>query len=325
MAFFGYHLPSFTFDGVSDERLFEEVTRLAGSAEAAGFDMVTVMDHFYQIGGVGREEEPMLEAYTTLGALAAHTRRVKLATLVTGVTYRNPALLAKMVTTLDVISKGRAILGIGAAWNESEHKGLGFDFPPIKERMDRLEEALTICKAMFTEHRPSFSGTYCRIDRALNVPRPLQEGGPKILVGGGGEKRTLRIVAKFADMSHWFPGLDLVKRKMEVLKEHCEAQRRDISTIMKTMGSPVVLVENEREAASVMERLPPQRRADFQPATVERAAEVLQEYMELGIQGFTFNNPTMRTEEEFGRAAQLIKLVNSRQPAQVLEPRSSAL
>src|SRR4030081_2262388 len=170
MPFFGYHMPSFTFPGVPADELFDHVGGLARSAESAGFELVTVMDHFYQITGIGAEEEPMLEGYTTLGALARETSKVRLATLVTGVTYRNPALVAKMVTTLDVISKGRAILGIGAAWNESEHRGLGFGFPPLGERMDRLDEALSICRMMFTEDRPSFTGKHYCIDRAVNSP-----------------------------------------------------------------------------------------------------------------------------------------------------------
>src|SRR5437016_4201829 len=177
--FFGYHMPSFSFAELPPEKLFDHVADLACAAEDAGFDLVTVMDHFYQIRGVGQESEPMLESYTTLGALAARTRRIKLGTLVTGVTYRNPALLVKQVTTLDTISSGRAILGIGAAWNEDEHRGYGFEFPPIRDRMDRLEEAVTIARLMFTQDRPSFEGKHYRIERALNVPRPIQAGGPK--------------------------------------------------------------------------------------------------------------------------------------------------
>src|SRR5262249_26969760 len=150
------------------------------------------------------ETEPMLEAYSTLAALAAQTSRVRLGTLVTGVTYRHPALLAKMVTTLDVISRGRAVLGIGAAWNAGEHAGYGIPFPSVRERMDRLDEALGIARLMFTEERPSFTGHYYHIDRALNSPRPLQAGGPSILVGGGGERRTLLLAAKHADLTHWF-------------------------------------------------------------------------------------------------------------------------
>src|SRR5919201_3601339 len=152
---FGYHMPNFSFPGVPREGLFDHVAGLAQAAESAGFDLVTVMDHFYQIPVVGPEAEPMLEAYSTLAALAMATSRVRLGTLVTGVTYRNPALLAKTVTTLDTISKGRAILGIGAAWNEDEHRGFGFDFPPLRERLDRLEEAVQICRLMFTEEAPT--------------------------------------------------------------------------------------------------------------------------------------------------------------------------
>ena len=311
MPFFGYHLPSFTFPGVAREELFDRVVGLARSAEAAGFEQVTVMDHFYQITGVGKEEEPMLEGYTTLAALARETSRARLATMVTGVTYRNPALVAKMVTTLDVISKGRMICGIGAAWNESEHIGYGFEFPPIRERMDRLHEALTILKLMFREERPSFAGTHYRIDRALNNPRPLQPGGPKILVGGGGEQRTLRLVARHADMSHWFGSLADIKRKSEILDRYCDEEGRDPGSITKTMGSPVVLVENEGQAKTVMERMPPERRVMFTPATPEQAAEILQDYIAAGIQGFTLNNPTLRTPEEFERAGRMIKAVKS--------------
>jgi F420-dependent oxidoreductase-like protein len=311
MPFFGYHMPSFTFPGVAREDLFDQVVGLARSAESAGFEQVTVMDHFYQIAVVGKEEEPMLEGYTTLAALARETSRVRLATMVTGVTYRNPALVAKMITTLDVISKGRMICGMGAAWNESEHIGYGFDFPPIRERMDRLDEALTILKLMFTEERPSFAGTYYRIDRALNNPRPLQPGGPKLLVGGGGEQRTLRLVARHADMSHWFGSLADIKRKSEILDRYCEEEGRDPASITKTMGSPVVLVENEGHAKSVMERMPPERRVMFTPATPEQAAEILQDYIAAGIQGFTLNNPTLRTPEEFDRARRMIKAVKN--------------
>src|SRR5256714_2439915 len=278
--FFGFHMPNYTYPGIPDDRLFDHVVEQARAAEAAGFDLVTVMDHFYQIRGVGPETAPMMEAYTTLSALATKTSRVKLGTLVTGVTYRNPALLAKQVTTLDVISKGRAILGIGAAWNESEHMGYGIEFPPIGQRMDRLDEALTIAKLMFTEERPSFSGKHYRIDRALNSPRPIQAGGPEILVGGGGERRTLRIVARHADMSHWWGSLDELKHKSEGLDRHCEAEGRDPSTIQRTIGSPVVLVENEEQARTVMERIPPARRAMMAPATLDQAAESLRQFMD---------------------------------------------
>src|SRR5438128_6895894 len=261
-AFFGFHMPTFTFRGVSNDRLFDRVVENAKAAERAGFDLVTVMDHLYQIRGIGPETEPMMEAYTTLSALATQTSRVKLGTLVTGVTYRNPALLAKLVTNLDVISRGRAILGIGAAWNEDEHRGYGFDFPPIGQRMDRLDEALRICKLMFTQERPSFKGRFYRIERAINHPAPIQPGGPTILVGGGGEKRTLRLAARYADMTHWFvASTDELRHKCEVLLRHCEAEGRDPSAIARTVGAPVTLVGDERDARMLAERVPPDRLA----------------------------------------------------------------
>jgi len=309
-AFFGFHMPTFTFRGVSNDRLFDRVVENAKAAERAGFDLVTVMDHLYQIRGIGPETEPMMEAYTTLSALATQTSRVKLGTLVTGVTYRNPALLAKMVTTLDVISKGRAILGVGAAWNEDEHRGYGFEFPPIARRMDRLDEALTIARLMFTEERPSFEGKYYRIDRALNVPRPIQPGGPKILVGGGGERRTLRLLAQHGDIGHWFGGnLEDLKRKKQVFEQHCEAVNRDPSEVLLTVGLTLVLAENEKDARALMEGLSPERRAMAQTATVAEAAEVIGKYLDAGFGGFTFNNNVLQTPESMGLAGEVIKAV----------------
>jgi F420-dependent oxidoreductase-like protein len=308
--FFGFHMPNFSFDGVPNDELFEVVVANAKAAEAAGFDLVTVMDHIYQIGGIGPETEPMLEAYSTLAALATHTTRVRLATLVTGVTYRNPALLAKMVTTLDIISNGRAVLGIGAAWNESEHVGYGFEFPPIGERMDRLDEALTIAKLMFTQERPSFEGKHYRIDRALNSPRPIQPGGPKILVGGGGEKRTLRILARHGDIGHWFFGpLEDLRRKKEVFERHCETEGRDPSTVLLTIGAGVVLVEHERDAKAILARIPAGRRATLFTATPAQAAERLSAYLDAGFGGFTLSNQTLPNPESIGLAGDLIRLM----------------
>ena len=309
-AFFGFHMPTFTFPGVPHDRLFDRVAENARAAEKAGFDLVTVMDHFYQIRGVGPETEPMMEAYTTLAALATQTSRVKLGTLVTGVTYRNPALLVKQVTTLDVISKGRAILGIGAAWNEDEHRGYGIEFPPIARRMDRLGEALTIAKLMFTQDRPSFEGTYYKIDRALNVPRPIQPGGPKILVGGGGERRTLRLLAEHGDIGHWFGGnLEALKRKKQIFEEHCAAVNRDPSEVLLTVGLTLVLAENEKDAKALTDGLSPERRAIAITATVAQAAEVIGQYMDAGFGGFTFNNNVLQTQESIALAGELIKVV----------------
>jgi F420-dependent oxidoreductase-like protein len=309
-VFFGFHMPNYTYPGVSDDRLFDQVVAQAQAAEKAGFDMVTVMDHLYQIRGVGPETNAMLEAYTTLAGIAARTSRVKLATLVSGVTYRNPALLAKQVTTLDVISKGRAILGIGAAWNEDEHIGYGFEFPPIGRRMDRLEEAVTIARLMFTEERPSFEGKYYRIERALNVPRPIQEGGPQILIGGGGEKRTLRILARHGDIGHWFGGpVEELKRKKGVFEQHCVEVGRNPSDVLLTIGIGLILTSDEKAGRAVLESIPEQRRPMIRVATPEQAAEILRPYIDAGFGGFTLNNPSFPTIESIGLAGELIKLV----------------
>jgi F420-dependent oxidoreductase-like protein len=310
-ALFGFHMPNFTFPGVPADRLFERVVHQAKAAENAGFDLVTVMDHLYQIRGIGPETDPMMEAYTTLAALAASTTRVKLGTLVTGVTYRNPAILVKQVTTLDVISKGRAILGIGAAWNEDEHKGYGVEFPPIGQRMDRLDEALTIAKLMFTQDRPSFEGKHYRIDNALNVPRPIQPGGPKILIGGTGERRTLRLLAQHGDIGHWFGGpIDELNRKKQIFFEHCEAVKRDPSEVQLTLGAGLVLVDNEKDGKAILDTLTPERRAMARLATVAQAEELIGTYMEAGFTGFTFNNNIYGSDEAIARAGELIKLVN---------------
>jgi len=307
--FFGYHMPNFTFPGVPPERLFDRVVELAQAAESAGFDLVTVMDHFYQIAVVAPEEEPMLEGYAVLSALAMRTSRVRLATMVSGVTYRNPALLAKTVTTLDVISKGRAVLGIGAAWNESEHRGLGFAFPPIRERMDRLEEALHICRAMFTEERPTFEGTHYRIEAALNRPRPLQPGGPKILIGGSGERRTLRLAAQYADITNWFGGPEEAGRKIGVLERHCEEVGRDPSAILRTVTVPLVLVAREADGRGIVESMPPERRAQAMIVTPRQAADVLDAYRRVGFGGFMLRNTGLPTPDAVGLAKELMTLL----------------
>ena len=307
---FGLHLPSYTHPDTPPAQLFDRVVAQARAAETAGFRLVTVMDHVYQIHGVGAVDEPMLEGWSVLAALARETSRVQLGTLVTGVTYRNPALLAKQATTLDTISGGRAILGLGAAWNDVEHTGYGFDFPPIRERMDRLEEALTIIRAMFTEERPSFEGTYYRTDQALNVPRPIQAGGPKVLVGGGGEQRTLKIAARFADMTHWFPlGFEVLQRKTEILAGYCEAIGRDPASIQRTMAAPVLVAATEAEATAMKEHIPAERRPFVWAGTPEQAANELQRYLDAGFAGFTFNNSIYRTTDQIAMLGELIRLV----------------
>jgi F420-dependent oxidoreductase-like protein len=309
-AFFGFHMPNYTYPGVPQDRLFDHVVEQARAAEAAGFDLVTVMDHFYQIRGVGPETDPMLEAYTALAGIAARTSKVKVGTLVTGVTYRNPAELAKQVTTLDVISRGRAILGIGAAWNEDEHRGYGVEFPPIGQRMDRLDEAVQIARLMFTQERPSFEGKHYRIERALNMPRPIQKGGPKILIGGGGEKRTLRILAARGDYGHWFGGpLDDLKRKREIFERHCAEVGRDPSEVTILLGIGLILTDDEKRAKAILESLPAERRPMVRTARFDQAADILRPFLDAGFGGFTFNNPTLPTVESIQRFGEVIRAV----------------
>jgi len=293
---FGLQIPNFTFPEVADRELFGEIAAIAVAAEESGFDSLWVMDHYYQISGVGPRTDPMLEAYTLLGAIAARTTRASLGTLVTGVTYRNPALLAKIVTTLDVISGGRAILGIGAAWNDEEHAGYGFGFPAAPERLARLEEAVRICRAMFTEEAPSFVGRYYTIDHALNFPRPVRPGGIPILVGGSGEQRTLALVAKYADACNVFGDVATVRHKLGVLARHCESVGRDPAWITKTrLGGRVVAAtdaEAERKGRAMREARGMSE--DFYRSYVvaggpDTVCEQVARYLGAGLDGMIFN------------------------------------
>ena len=293
---FGLQLPNFTFAGVADRDLFGRVAEIAVAADESGFDSVWVMDHVYQIATIGPPANPMFEAYTLLGAIAARTEKVSLGTMVTGVTYRNPALLAKQVTTLDVISCGRAILGIGAAWNEDEHAGYGFDFPTVKERLDRLEEALQICRAMFTEERPSFTGSHYRIHEALNIPRPIRPSGIPILVGGGGERRLLALVAKYADACNLFGDLATVRHKLEVLDRHCEAIGRDPATITKTRLGGLVIGDTAERAEQTGHALREARGMDEEryrayviAGDPDAVCEQVAAYLGAGLDGLVFN------------------------------------
>jgi alkanesulfonate monooxygenase len=229
----GLHVPDFTWpDG--PRSLGRNLARIATAAEDAGFAKLSVMDHVWQIGVIGPPEHEMLEAYTTLGYLAACTSRIELLSWVTAVVYREPGLLAKAVTTLDVLSGGRAWLGIGAAWNEDESRGLGLPFPPTAERFERLEEALQICLQMWSDNDGPYTGKHYQLERTLNSPQPLTRPHPPILIGGGGEKKTLRLVAQYAQACNLFPGPEL-EHKLDVLRGHCEAVGRDYGEIEKTV------------------------------------------------------------------------------------------
>jgi len=232
----GLHIADFTWNG-GPAALAATLAAHAKTAEDAGITRVTVMDHFWQIGAVGPTEHEMLEAYTTLGFLAAHTNTVRLHALVTGVVYREPGLLAKAVSTLDVLSGGRAGLGIGAAWNAEESRGLGFAFPPAGERFDRLEEAIQICLQMWSDSEAPYEGQRYQLSRTLNSPQPLR-ARPYLMIGGGGEKRTLRLVAQYADACNLMASSQTA-HKLDVLKQHCENVGRDYEQVEKTSMSAI--------------------------------------------------------------------------------------
>lgn len=237
----GLQVPNFTWPG-GPSAIPSTLAKIAQTADAAGFSSLWVMDHFFQIGdpqrsmGVGPAEDEMLEAYTTLSYLAGLTQKIKLGALVTGAVYRNPGVLIKSVTTLDVLSNGRACLGIGAAWFEREAKGLGIPFPPLGERFERLEETLQIAKQMWSSNNGPYNGKHYQLAETINSPQAFSKPHPPILIGGGGEKKTLRLVAQYANA--WniisFMGPDALKSKLAILKEHCDAIGRDYTEIEKT-------------------------------------------------------------------------------------------
>jgi F420-dependent oxidoreductase-like protein len=237
----GYQIPNFSY-GTGIEQLFPTVIAQAREAESAGFDSVFVMDHFYQLPMLGTPDQPMLEAYSALAALATATERVQLGTLVTGNTYRNPTLLAKTITTLDVISQGRAILGIGTGWFELEHDQLGFDFGTFTDRFNRLDEALQIILPMLKGERPTFSGTYYRASEALANPR-YRDHIP-LMIGGSGEKKTIPLAARHFDHLNVIAGFDELPRKLQVVQQQCEKIGRDPATLETSMLITALLDEN---------------------------------------------------------------------------------
>jgi F420-dependent oxidoreductase-like protein len=231
----GLTIPDFTW-AAGPEKLGSTLAQIARTADQAGFESIWVMDHFWQIRGNGPPEHEMLEGYSALAFMAALTSRARLGTMVTGAVYRYPGVLAKTVTTLDVLSGGRAWLGIGAAWNEAEARGLGIPFPPIAERFERLEETLQICLSMWEGARGSekpYNGRHYQLERPLNVPQTLTRPHPPILIGGMGEKKTLRLVAQYANACNFFPTPEL-PRKLDVLRAHCKALGRNFDEIEKT-------------------------------------------------------------------------------------------
>jgi F420-dependent oxidoreductase-like protein len=249
----GLQIPDFTWEG-NPAQLSQTLATVARTADDAGFEHIMVMDHFFQIGSVGPPEHEMLEAYTTLGFLAAHTSRARLGTLVTGVIYRYPGILGKIITTLDVLSNGRAWLGVGAGWNEEESRGLGIPFPPVAERFEQLEEALQICLQMWAGDESPYHGKQFDLERPLNSPQALTRPHPPIMIGGGGEKKTLRLVARYAQACNLFSGPDL-GRKLGVLREHCEREGRDYDEIEKTAYYGFDVGEKGEKTAQVIDDL----------------------------------------------------------------------
>jgi F420-dependent oxidoreductase-like protein len=304
MTKLGYQIPNFTYPGVGQAELFSIVAAQAREADSSGFDTVLVMDHFYQLPGLGNPDDYMLECYTLLGALARETSSVRLGALVTGVTYRNPAILAKVVTTLDVVSEGRAQLGIGAGWYELEHQGLGVEFGTFTDRFEKLEEALQIILPMLAGERPTFSGDHYRVAEAINQPPPV--GRIPVMIGGSGERKTLRMVAQYADASNLIAAPSDIPRKLEALEGHCRKLGRDrdeitVSWQRSACIAPTMEQAEEELAAYLarrgidLTRMDEERReairGRFNLGDPDTVAERFADELGTGVDGFTVNMP----------------------------------
>lgn len=297
MTRLGYQIPNFTYPGVAPSELFDTVRRQAVEAEASGFDTVAVMDHFYQLAGLGTPDMEMVECYTLLSALSQHTSRVRLSALVTGNTYRNPTLLAKTVTALDVVSGGRAQLGIGAGWFELEHHSLGYEFGTFTDRFERLEEALQIILPMLRGERAALEGKWYTVRDAVNSPAPL--GRIPVMIGGGGERKTLRLVAQYADESNLIAAPDDLPRKLDALAGHCERLGRNRSEITVTLQLSACIGATHEQAVADADAYfaarGPEIAATRRPGTLigtgDEIAEQCSHLLATGIDGFTINLP----------------------------------
>lgn len=280
----GLQVPNFTYPGGS-AHLGDQFGAIAQQAERAGFYSLWVMDHFFQIRGVGPQVNEMLEGWSALAFAAGRTNRLRLGTLVTGVTYRHPGLLVKTATTLDVLSQGRAYFGVGAAWNEDEHRGLGVPFPPLAERFERLEETLRIARQMWEGDASSFLGEHYTLERPINSPNSVQRPHPPIMIGGGGEKKTLRLVAQYGDACNLFArmGDEELQRKLDVLREHCDATGRSYAEIEKTTLSTLTITHDGGDGSM----------------TPSQAVEYFQQQAALGIDHAIFNTPRVYEPEFF--------------------------
>ncbi|HEY7356754.1 MAG TPA: LLM class F420-dependent oxidoreductase [Ktedonobacterales bacterium] len=276
----GLHIPNFTWPG-GPAALHERLGAIARTADDAGFSFITVMDHFFQIGNQGRVEMEMLEGYSALSFLAGATKRVRLGTMVTGITYRHPGVLVKTATTLDVLSGGRAFLGLGAAWFEREHLGLGVPFPPLKERFERLEETLQIAQQMFAGNVAPFQGKHYQLAEPLLKPAPLSQPYIPILVGGSGEQKTLRLVARYADGCNLFGDPDTQRQKLAILKQHCAEAGRPYEAILRTANQRIFVTRNGADDS----------------LTPAQALEQVRALGEAGAQLVNFSMPNVSTLE----------------------------
>ena len=293
---FGLQHPNFTYDGQGPQ-LVDGLKRLVTRAESLGFDSFWVMDHLHQIPYVGETHEPMLEGWTTQAVVAGFTSKIRVGTLVTGIVYRHPSVLAKIAATLDVLSKGRLFMGIGAAWNVEEATAYGIPFPPDKERLQRLEEAVQIIREMWTKDRTTFDGKFYQIKNAYCNPKPVQKPHPPIMIGGAGERVTLKIVAKYADACNLFGSPDTIKRKLKVLHDHCQTVGRDYSSILKTkLGRVIVDKDKQKLEARVAEAfkdVPQEMRKEWATyGTPEELHRQIEVFRELGVDYFISNLET---------------------------------
>lgn len=316
----GLQIPNFTYPGVEVVDLFERLSAMAVTAESSGFDSVFVMDHFYQLPMLGAPDQDMFEAYSLLNALAARTSTVNLGVMVGGMTYRNPAYLAKVVTALDVISSGRAIWGIGAGWFELEHQSFGYEFGTFTDRFEKLEEGLQIVTSMFTNHTTSFDGKWFKVTDAFNVPKPVQAGGPPVLIGGSGERKTLRMVAQYGDACNVFGDAAAIRRLLGVLDEHCDRLGRDPGTICRTrLGTLVVGRTMEEAEAKVAGQFGGSRLEDL-PAEMQSRLRTLfilgdppavqaqvHELLDAGLDGIVFNMPDAHDLEAIELAGEVLR------------------
>ena len=311
----GLQLTDFNLPGVRAEQLYDRLTEIATTAEASGFESLWLMDHLFQISAFGPPGHWMLEGNIGMMALAARTERLHLGLLVGGVTYRNPALLAKQTTTIDVLSGGRAILGLGAAWYEAEHTAFGYRFPPIAERFELLEDALRIARAMFTEDQPTVEGTHHKVQAIYNSPRPLR-GDIPILIGGNGRRKTLRMVAQYADASNMFGDEDEIRELIGVLEGHCEKVGRDPAEIVKTKLATLVIGRNRAEAERKVARLRDQHGEQFRSivihGTEDQVAERVQAHLDAGLDGLIVDMPYIHDLDEVEAAGRTLSRVIAR-------------